>query len=172
MDQSDELLERYIMKKKLLIFNIIFIIVIILTSCGKFTLLYPSYYEVDVIYKNKLTNTSKFCAKRSDKIYYLSNEKDGINGIYQMDEDGSNVELLIECPDIRRITVYDDNIYYVGLEEHYKYKYGTEWAKYTIYKSNDFENGVKVKNSLNLLYDTCYDAGFLDDGLIIAYNGH
>ena len=89
------------MNKKLLKLIIIFILMTILTSCTS---------ETEVLYKDKLLISGRFCAEANDKIYYFSNEQDGINGIYQMNHDGSGVELLIEIPDIRRLTVFEDNI--------------------------------------------------------------
>ncbi len=113
---------------------------------------------------DETSNTGHLTAFANNQIYYYSNEADGVNGIYKMDLDGSNVELLIECPDIKRLTIYDEKIYYVGLSKHFNpYKhYPTTY--YGMYESSDFETSQRIEPNLECVRD----AFFFENGFIAA----
>ncbi len=159
-------------KKRNIILIIVLVIVavlvgILITNSLK-NLLTDEIRTVKINDINRQSNSGELSTIANGKIYYYSNEQDGINGIYQMDLDGSNVELLIESPNIRRLTAFENKLYYVGLFDLYNEKQGDSWDKYGIYESDDFSSSYRIAPELSSIYD----AFFYENGYIIANDAY
>jgi hypothetical protein len=59
-------------------------------------------------------NTGQSAACFGGRIYYVSQEN-GEDGIFSMNEDGSDIRFELSAPKITRLVVLDNSIYYVGI---------------------------------------------------------
>ena len=120
------------------------------------------YDKVELQYYNDNENTGYLSTMYEDSIYYFSNEDKGVNGIYRMDLDDGNSKLLIECPDVRRITVNEDGLYYVGLYKTYNETKYIQDFFYGLFKSDDFSTAERIMPQ----YLSVYDFFLFGDGFL------
>ncbi len=145
------------LKKTFCIAVIVLVTVLVLLVIGfvldVFTSIFRYADNVFLTYYNDNEVSGFLSAKYKEKIYFFSNELDGVNGIYSMDIDGSDTELLIECPNVRRITVNEDGIYFVGLYKTYNKTKYTENTRNGIFYSKDFKMVEHIAPELLSVYD-------------------
>ena len=102
------------MKKKTIL-AICFLIVFVLVKTTFQRAFHESGHGISTEYyikEDQFKNSGKLSAYANDRIFYFSRENE-ISGIYSMEFDGKNVQLVVPCDGIGKIQVQNDKLYYL-----------------------------------------------------------